>query len=292
MGQEIVQQLINGLVLGSTYALIGLGLTVIYGILGIVNWAHGEFYMLGAFAGLYLVVNWHLPFLVGLIGAMVIMALFGVIMEKLVFRPLRGAHEMNMIIGTLGISIFLMNGAIALFSPNPLRFPTEFSNAYLSFFGISITVQRLLVFVITVVLMMLFSYVIRYTTLGKAMRACEQNLNAARLMGIDVNKIFRVTCAVGAALAAAAGTLVGPIFLVSPAMGLLVIAKVFAVVILGGMGNVEGAIWAAFILGLTESITAGFISSDYKDVVTFLILIIALIFKPEGLFGRNQIEKV
>lgn len=124
------------------------------------------------------------------------------------------------------------------------------------------------------------------------MRACEQNLNAARLMGIDINRTFRLTCAIGAALAAAAGTLVGPVFLVSPAMGLMVIAKVFAVVILGGMGNVAGAIWAAFILGLTESMTAGFLSSDYKDVVTFLILIIVLVFKPEGLFGRNQLEKV
>jgi branched-chain amino acid transport system permease protein len=124
------------------------------------------------------------------------------------------------------------------------------------------------------------------------MRACEQHLNAARLMGIDINRIFRLTCAIGAALAAAAGTLVGPIFLVSPAMGLMVIAKVFAVVILGGMGNVAGAIWAAFILGLTESMTAGFISSDYKDVVTFLILIVVLVCKPEGLFGRNQLEKV
>jgi branched-chain amino acid transport system permease protein len=292
MGQEIVQQLINGMVLGSTYALIGLGLTLIYGILGIVNWAHGELYMLGAFVGLFLVVRLHLPFLAGLIGSMFIMALFGMVMEKFVFRPLRGAHEMNMIIGTLGISIFLMNGAIALFSPNPLRFPTHFSNTYLSLFGLSITVQRLLVFVVTVVLMVIFSYVIKRTSLGRAMRACEQNLNAARLMGIDINRIFRLTCAIGAALAAAAGTLVGPIFLVSPAMGLMVIAKVFAVVILGGMGNVAGAIWAAFLLGLTESMTAGFLSSDYKDVVTFLILIVVLVFKPEGLFGRNQVEKV
>ena len=292
MGQEIVQQLINGLVLGSTYALIGLGLTLIYGILGIVNWAHGELYMLGAFVGLFLVVRLHLPFLVGLIGSMFIMALFGMVMERLVFRPLRGAHEMNMIIGTLGISIFLMNGAIAVFSPNPLRFPTYFSNTYLSFLGLSITMQRLMVFIVTVILMVIFSYVIKRTSLGKAMRACEQNLNAARLMGIDINRTFRLTCAIGAALAAAAGTLVGPIFLVSPAMGLMVIAKVFAVVILGGMGNVAGAIWAAFILGLTESMTAGFLSSDYKDVVTFLILIIVLAFKPEGLFGRNQLEKV
>jgi branched-chain amino acid transport system permease protein len=292
MLQEIIQQTVNGLVLGSTYALIGLGLTMIYGILGIVNWAHGEFYMLGAFVGLYLVVHLHLPFLVGLVVAMAVMGLFGMAMDLLVFRPLRHAPEMNMIIGTLGMSIFLVQAAVIAFSPNPVRFPTEFSSSYLSFLGISITLQRLLVFFITVILIGILHYVIQYTTIGKAMRACEQNSDAARLMGIDINRISLVTCGIGAALATAAGTLVGPIFLVSPQMGLAAISKVFAVVILGGMGNVPGAIWAAFILGLAESLTAGFVSSYYKDVVTFLILITVLIIKPAGLFGRSQIEKV
>lgn len=292
MLQEIIQQIVNGLILGSTYTLIALGLTIIYGILGIVNWAHGELYMLGAFVGLYLVINLQLPFMVGLVGAMIIMALFGVAMERLVFRPLRNAPEMNMIIGTLGISIFLMNSAIVVFSPNPVRFPTEFSDTYLSFLGISITVQRLLVLFVTILLIALFNYIIKYTTIGKAMRACEQNLDAARLMGININHVSLITCAIGAALAGAAGSLVGPIFLVSPQMGLAVIAKVFAVVILGGMGNVTGAIWAAFILGLAESITAGFFSSYYKDVVTFAILIIVLIFKPQGLFSKYSVEKV
>lgn len=292
MMQEFIQQVVNGLVLGSTYALIALGLTMIYGILGIVNWAHSELYMLGAFVGLFFVVHLQLPFLVGLIFAMIVMAGFGMAMDYLVFRPLRSAPDMNMIIGTLGISIFLVQAAVILFSPNPVRFPTEFSNAYLSFMGISITLQRLLVFCVTVVLIALLNYMIKFTTIGKAMRACEQNKDAARLMGIDINRISLFTCAVGAALAAAAGTLVGPIFLVSPQMGLASISKVFAVVILGGLGNVAGAIWAAFILGLAESLTAGFISSYYKDVVTFCILITVLIIKPAGLFGRSQIEKV
>jgi len=289
---ELLQQVVNGLVLGSTYTLIALGLTLIYGILGIVNWAHGELYMLGAFLGLFLVVHLQLPFVLGLICAMLIMAVFGVVVERLVFRPLRGVPEMNMIIGTLGISIFLMNGAIVLFSPNPLRFPTEFSETYLSILGISITMQRLLVVVVSIVLIAGLSYVIKYTTIGKAMRACEQNPVAARLMGIDINRIGAITCAVGAALAAAAGTLVGPIFLVAPQMGLAVLSKAFAVVILGGMGNVPGAIVAAFLLGLAESITAGFISSDYKDIMAFLLLICVLVLRPQGLFSKNYIEKV
>ena len=292
MLQELAQQIVNGLVLGSTYTLIALGLTMIYGILGIVNWAHGELYMLGAFVGLYLVVTLKLPFLVGLIGAMAIMALFGMALERLVFRPLRSAPEMNMIIGTLGISIFLMNASIVLFSPNPIRFSTEYSSQYLSFLGISITVQRLLVFVVAIVLIASLNYLIKSTPIGKAMRACEQNPDAARLMGISIDRISLITCAIGAALAAAAGTLVGPIFLVSPSMGLAAISKIFAVVILGGMGNVEGAIWASFILGLAESLTAGFLSSYYKDIVTFLILITVLVIKPQGIFGNNTIEKV
>lgn len=292
MVQEFVQQVVNGLVLGSTYTLIALGLTMIYGILGIVNWAHSELYMLGAFVGVFFVVQMQLPFLVGLILAMIVMAGFGMAMDLLVFRPLRSAPEINMIIGTLGISIFLVQAAVIVFSPNPVRFPTEFSEAYLSFMGISITLQRLMVFCVTLVLIGFLNYFIKHTMIGKAMRACEQNKDAARLMGIDINQVSLVTCAIGAALAAAAGTLVGPIFLVSPQMGLATISKVFAVVILGGMGNVPGAIWAAFILGLAESLTAGFFSSYYKDVVTFCILITVLIIKPAGLFGRSQIEKV
>ncbi len=292
MVQEFVQQVVNGLVLGSTYTLIALGLTMIYGILGIVNWAHSELYMLGAFVGVFFVVHMQLPFLVGLILAMIVMAGFGMAMDLLVFRPLRSAPEINMIIGTLGISIFLVQAAVIVFSPNPVRFPTEFSEAYLSFMGISITLQRLMVFCVTLVLIGFLNYFIKNKLIGKAMRACEQNKDAARLMGIDINHVSLVTCAIGAALAAAAGTLVGPIFLVSPQMGLATISKVFAVVILGGMGNVPGAIWAAFILGLAESLTAGFFSSYYKDVVTFCILITVLIIKPAGLFGRSQIEKV
>lgn len=292
MSYELLQQIVNGLVLGSTYTLIALGLTLIYGILGIVNWAHGELYMLGAFVGLFLVVNLKLPFIIGLIGAMLIMAVFGVVLERVVFRPLRGAPEMNVIIGTLGISIFLMNAAIVVFSPNPVRFPTEYSDSYLSLLGVSITTQRLMVFVISIVLIIGLSYLIKYTTIGKAMRACEQNVDAAKLMGINVNQVGVIACAIGAALAAAAGTLVGPIFLVAPQMGLAIISKAFAVVILGGMGNVEGAIGAAFLLGLAESLTAGFISSDYKDIVAFFILISVLVVKPQGLFSKNYIEKV
>ena len=193
MFQEIVQQIVNGLVLGSTYALIALGLTLIYGILGIVNWAHSELYMLGAFVGVFMVVNLHLPFLAGLVMAMAVMAVFGMAMDLLVFRPLRTAPEMNMIIGTLGISTFLVQAAVIVFSPNPVRFPTEFSNSYLSFFGISITLQRLMVFCITLLLIGILNYIIKYTTVGKAMRACEQNSDAARLMGIDINRISLIT---------------------------------------------------------------------------------------------------
>ncbi len=252
-GSGICQQVVNGWCLAAPI-LDRIRIDHDQWYLGIVNWAHSELYMLGAFVGVFFVVHMQLPFLVGLILAMIVMAGFGMAMDLLVFRPLRSAPEINMIIGTLGISIFLVQAAVIVFSPNPVRFPTEFSEAYLSFMGISITLQRLMVFCVTLVLIGFLNYFIKHTLIGKAMRACEQNKDAARLMGIDINHVSLVTCAIGAALAAAAGTLVGPIFLVSPQMGLATISKVFAVVILGGMGNVPGAIWAAFILGLAESL--------------------------------------
>lgn len=292
MLQEFLQQTMNGLTLGSIYALIALGLTILYGILGIVNWAHGEFYMVGAFVGLFISSSLNLPFIAVLLLSMILMAIFGVAIERIVLRPLKHAPQMNMIIATLGLSIFLMNVAILIWGPDPRRFPTELSDKFIRIGSINITVQRLLVILITILLIFLLSFFIKKTRLGKAMRACSQDMEAASLMGIDINMVSMLTSAISCMLAAAAGTLIGPIFLVSPTMGVLAVSKAFAVVILGGMGNVEGAIIAGFILGITESYTAGFFASNLKDWVTFFILIIVLIFRPQGIFGTKSVEKV
>ena len=288
----LISQLINGVVLGSVYALLSLGLTMIFGILGIVNFAQGELYMLGAFVGFLLIVIQKVPFLLALLISMLAMGMFGLLIERFPFRPIQGKADENMILATVGLSVFLMNGAILLFGADPRRVETPFSDLFIHLGAFSISMQRILVFTVTVVLIILLTFIIRKTKMGKAMRACQQDLNAAQIVGIDTKRVSMVTCFIGSALAAAAGVLIAPLFLVSPVMGLKVIAKAFVIVILGGLGNVAGAIMGGFIIGIAENLTAGFISSDLKDIVPFTILILILLLRPQGIFGKQIPEKV
>jgi branched-chain amino acid transport system permease protein len=288
----VISQLINGIVLGSVYALLSLGLTMIFGILGIVNFAQGELYMLGAYVGFFLIVVQKVPFLLALLISMLVMGVFGLLIERFPFRPMQGKADESMILATVGLSVFLMNGAILLFGADPRRVETPFSDVFIHLGTFSISMQRVLVFTVTVVLIILLTFFIRKTRMGKAMRACQQDLNAARIVGIDTRRVSMVTCFIGSALAAAAGVLIAPLFLVSPVMGLKVIAKAFVIVILGGLGNVAGAIMGGFIIGIAENLTAGFISSDLKDIIPFTILILILLLRPEGIFGKQIPEKV
>lgn len=288
----LISQLINGMVLGSVYALLSLGLTMIFGILGIVNFAQGELYMLGAFVGYFLIVVQKVPFLLALLISMLVMGVFGLLIERFPFRPIQGKADESMILATVGLSVFLMNGAILLFGADPRRVETPFSDVFVHLGTFSISMQRILVFTVTVVLIILLTFFIRKTRMGKAMRACQQDLNAARIVGIDTKRVSMVTCFIGSALAAAAGVLIAPLFLVTPVMGLKVIAKAFVIVILGGLGNVAGAIMGGFIIGIAENLTAGFISSDLKDIIPFTILILILLLRPEGIFGKQIPEKV
>jgi|WetSurMetagenome_2_1015567.scaffolds.fasta_scaffold40783_1 branched-chain amino acid transport system permease protein len=288
----LISQLINGMVLGSVYALLSLGLTMIFGILGIVNFAQGELYMLGAYVGYFLIVVQKVPFLLALLISMLVMGVFGLLIERFPFRPIQGKADESMILATVGLSVFLMNGAILLFGADPRRVETPFSDVFIHLGTFSISMQRILVFTVTVVLIILLTFFIRKTRMGKAMRACQQDLNAARIVGIDTKRVSMVTCFIGSALAAAAGVLIAPLFLVSPVMGLKVIAKAFVIVILGGLGNVAGAIMGGFIIGIAENLTAGFISSDLKDIIPFTILILILLLRPEGIFGKQIPEKV
>jgi len=286
------QQMVNGLILGSQYALIALGLTMIFGILGIVNFAHGELFMIGAFVGYTLTMVYNINFFLALLLSISIMAIFGIVVEKIFIKPLRKLPEMETIIGTIGLSILFLNGAILIFGPDPKRFLTPYVNKTINILGVTITQQRIFVFFISIVLIIFLGQFIKKTKLGKAMRATSQNYEAANLMGIDTDYIAKITFAIGSALAGAAGTLIGPIFLVYPQMSITAITKAFVVVILGGLGNVEGAIFSGFALGIIESLTAGYFSSYYKDIVAFLMLILILLFKPEGIFGKHIIEKV
>lgn len=280
-------QIINGIIIGSSYVLIASGLSLIYGILNVVNLAHGEFYMLGAFMSFYLLTVFGLNFWLATLLAMIIVALIGVITEKLIFRPTRSQPLINSMVISITLSVFIMNLARHLFGADSKSVRTAMSDRVVTIAGASFNVQRLLVFISACIIMYLLYIMIEKTKIGKAMRACAENHSAAQLMGINLDKIFSLTFAIGCALAAAAGALMAPIFFTHPAMGMLPLMKAFGVVIMGGLGNVYGAVFSGIILGVTESMTAAYISPALKDAVAFILIIIVLLFKPNGLFGRR-----
>ena len=288
----LFQQLLNGIVLGSIYTLIALGLTMIFGILDITNFAHGEFFMLGAFFTLLSSKILGLSFFPSMLLSMAAVAFLGVIFERAAFRPLRGSSPVNVMVGSLGLSILVQNAALLLWGADPQRLETPYLDLVISLWGLQITAQRLLVIVLAIAMIIVLTAIIKKTRLGKAMRSCAQDIEAAQWVGVNINRIAMATFIIGSALAAAAGAIVGPIFLVYPTMGLVPVLKSFVVVILGGMGNVPGAILGGYLVGISENIATGFISPAYKDVIAFVILIVVLIIKPSGIFGRHVAEKV
>lgn len=288
----LLQHLFSGIVLGCTYTLFSLGLTLIYGILGIVNYAHGELYMFGAFFAFYAALLFKVNYFMAVVLATLGMAILGYVIERAAFRPLRGFDDTSIIVATIGLSIFMQNLGISIFGPDPVRLETTAADISITVGGLTIGLQRIVVVVVTVALILALHFFSQKTRMGKAMRACSQDLTAAKMMGININRVTIVTTIIGAALAGIGGALVAPLYLVSPVMGIKVCTKAFAVVILGGLGNVPGAIFGGFLVGIAESVTAGMISSHLRDVVAFAILVVALLFKPEGLFAKHVQEKV
>lgn len=305
--QQLPQQLVNGLTLGGVYALIAIGYSMVYGILGMLNFAHGEVYMIGGFTGWWalhfltrgneLLVNAVMVVAVMIIAAMAVSGLIGIMSERLAYRPLRNAPRMNLLLSALGVSIFLQNlvlhyqGAkvrsfqISALIPESLRV-IQIGPAVFSF-------MRILVIVITFLLMVLLTVIIKRTKVGKAMRATSQDIEAAAFMGIDVDKIVIMVFLIGSALGGAAGTLVGLLFTqVDYYVGFQAGLKGFTAAVLGGIGNIYGAMLGGIILGLTESLAVTFLPSAYKDVVAFAILIAVLIIRPWGLIGEKMQEKV
>ncbi len=296
--QEVFQQLVNGLALGSIYALIALGYTMVYGIAQLINFAHGDILMLGAFAGFFVLITASAatPFLyiVSFVVAMAICAAIGVIMEKTCYKPLRNAPRMNALITAIGLSFFLENGARVFppIGPNPKQFPT-LPNVNFGLFGVNISQVQIIVFVVSIGLMIVLNYIVNYTKVGKAMRAVSFDRGAAYLMGINVNRIISFTFAIGSALAAAAGILFSTAYpQVEPYMGIMPGIKAFVAAVLGGIGSIPGAMIGGFILGVAETLTKGFISSQLADAIAFGILIVILIVKPTGILGANVSEKV
>jgi branched-chain amino acid transport system permease protein len=295
--QEFLQQMVNGISLGSIYALIALGYTMVYGIVKLINFAHGDILMLGAFAGFFILIATIVTpfsFIISFIVAMLICALMGVLLERTCYKPLRSAPRINSLITAIGVSLFLENGArvIPQIGPNPKQFPT-LPNINFNLAGIGVSRIQIIVFLVSIGLMILLNYVVNSTKVGKAMRAVSYDQKAALLMGIDVNRIISFTFAIGTALAAAAGILFASAYpQVEPMMGFMPGLKAFVAAVLGGIGSIPGAMVGGFILGIAETLTKGFISSQLADAIAFGILIIILIVKPTGIFGKDISEKV
>jgi branched-chain amino acid transport system permease protein len=290
---QLIQQLINGVSLGSIYALIALGYTMVYGIIKLINFAHGDIYMLGAYVGFFATAVLKMSFVPALITAMIGAALAGMLIERLAYRPLRNAPKIAVLITAIGVSLLLEYGGMLLVSPQPRTFPAVFEAQTYNIGGFIINNQQIVILAVSVILMMVLTYVVNRTKVGKAMRACSFDTDAARLMGIDVNRVISFTFGIGSALAAAAGVLVGVYYnSIDPLMGIMPGLKAFVAAVLGGIGVIPGAMAGGIILGVVEALVSGFISSTFRDAAAFAILIIILLFKPSGIFGKNVREKV
>lgn len=291
--QQLAQQLVNGISLGSIYALVALGYTMVYGIVRLINFAHGEIYMVGAFAGYFAVGVFKLPLLFALAVAMAVSAILGVVIERVAYRPLRSAPRISALITAIGVSLLIQNVALLVWKPDPRAFPDVLELKTWSFRGVLVDSRQVLILTLSVVLMAALHYVIRRTRVGKAMRAVAMDRDAAMLMGIDVNSMISATFAIGSALAAAAGVMVGIYYnRIDPLMGMMPGLKAFVAAVLGGIGVIPGAVLGGLIMGVVEVLVVAFVSSTWKDAVAFGVLIVILLVKPAGLLGRSAKEKV
>lgn len=301
---EFIQQLINGLSLGSIYALIALGYTMIYGILRFINFAHGDVFMMGSFSGYYLGIlfaassggssaSFVIAILI-LILAMTICSLLGITIEKIAYKPLRNSPKLTILITAIGVSLFLEYSGQLVFGADPKSFPTLIDNKpVFSIAGAVISSNPLVVLVTALFLMYVLRIIVLKTKIGTAMRALSFNQTAASLMGININAVISFTFIIGSSLAGAAGILYGLNYpSIDPLMGILPGIKAFVAAVLGGIGNIPGAALGGMIIGIVETFVVGYISPTYRDAIAFGILILILLFKPTGLLGKKEIEKV
>lgn len=299
----ILQQLVNGLTLGSVYALIALGYTMVYGILEFINFAHGEVYMLGAYLGIILFAfftaigltefSLALSLLLTFLTAVAFCAAYGYTIEKIAYKPLRSAPKLSALISAIGVSIFLQNYVMLTQGTTDKVFPAIFSDAGFTVLSTRISAVQASIIGLSGIIMLMLHAFVRKTTAGKAMRAVAQDKVMASLVGIDINRIISITFIIGSGLAAVAGLMVSTYYgLVNYSIGYTAGIKAFTAAVLGGIGSIPGAMFGGVLLGLIESLGASYISSEYKDAYAFLILIAILLLKPEGLFGRAGEEKI
>ena len=289
----MLQQLVNGLILGSVYALLALGYTMVYGIIKLINFAHGDIYMIGAFMGYYLINILKFNFFLSLILAMLLTALLGVVIEFLAYRPLRNSTRIATLITAIGVSFLLEYGMIFFVGANTRSFPQVIKTVRFNLGPISISNIQLLILGISIFLMVTLQFIVQKTKMGKAMRAVSVDSDAAQLMGINVNRTISFTFALGSALAGAAGVLIALYYnSLEPLMGMTPGIKSFVAAVLGGIGIIPGAALGGFVIGLLETFATALGLSDFRDAIVYAILIVILLIRPAGILGKNVKEKV
>ena len=292
---EFLQQVLNGISLGSIYALIALGYTMVYGVVQLINFAHGDILMVGTFAAFFAITSFSSNFVVAMLVSMIVAALLGVIIERIAYKPLRNEGRLTVLITAIGASLLLENAGLMVFGTDYQAFPRILPNYQFKFFNgdVTITSYQLLIFAVTVVMMIVLQYIVQRTKVGKAMRACSWDQDAARLMGINVDNTISITFAIGSAFAGVAGVLLGLYYnTVYPLMGIMPGLKAFIAAVLGGIGLIPGAMTGGFLLGIIEALVGGYWSTEWRDPFVFGILILILIVKPSGLLGKDEKEKV
>lgn len=300
-----LQQLVNGLTVGSTYALIAIGYTMVYGIIGMINFAHGEVYMIGSYvafiviAGLSLMGLDSLPLVItaAFAASIIVTSAYGYSIERVAYRPLRGSNRLIPLISAIGMSIFLQNEVLLAQDSKdkaiPNLLPGNFVIGADSMSGVTISYMQVLIFVITFVVMLGLTAFISRSRLGRACRACAEDIKMANLLGINTNNIIALTFVIGAALAAVAAVLLGLQYgVINPHLGFLAGIKAFTAAVLGGIGSIPGAMLGGLLLGVAEAFGADIFGDQYKDVVAFSLLVLVLLFRPTGILGRPEVEKV
>ncbi len=291
----LAQQVINGLQLGLVYALIALGYTMVYGIIRLINFAHGDVFMVGAFVGFFAITAFQQSFVVAILAAMVICMVLAVGIERFAYRPLRNAPRIASLITAIGVSIFLeyFTSLKFVFGPNIRTFPRPFEVVTWNIGGLNITSIQVIVLVVTILMLGLLQFVVYRTKMGMAMRGVSYDFDTAKLMGVNVDVVVSFTFALGSALAGAGGVLFAIAYpQVQPFMGIMPGLKAFVAAVLGGIGIIPGAMLGALIMGQAEVLTAAFVSTTWKDAVAFAILIVVLMIKPTGLLGKRGTDKV
>lgn len=291
--QFFAQQIVNALQLGSIYALIALGYTLVYGVLRLINFAHGDIFMVGAFVSLFGAVVLGLPFVPTLLLSMAATAVLGVLIERFAYRPLRNAPRVSAVITALGVGLFLEHAILASVGAQPRLLPPLIETMVYRVGPVRVTTVQLVIFLVAVLLMLVLDRFVNRTLTGMAMRAVSWDKSVVPLMGVSVDRIIALTFAIGSGLAAAGGLLYATAYpVIEPYMGVLVGWKAFVAAVVGGIGVIRGAMLGAYVLGGVEILVAGYLPSTYRDFIAFGLLLLLLVFRPQGIMGRREVQKV